>query len=220
MFSSSWFAHQEAPKRRSQSVCRGCENTEPSIDVAPVLIGLDRSLRVIRRSGESESDVRRHANRPAAAVQVRRTRQDWRRHPLASTSSVSPHPFDHSKACTVDLANPDQRPSFQTHEQTKQQKQPSSFLCRLVSQALIVALSRARVRSGQDLWTRTFQQRLSDLIGPYRGTYRIGYRVLQPLLVGVGRPSPPPPPHHRSLTTTAHGTAGRADLWTGATGGS
>ena len=26
------------------------------------------------------------------------------------------------------------------------------------------------------------QQRLSDLIGPYRGTYRIVYRVLQPLL--------------------------------------
>ena len=26
------------------------------------------------------------------------------------------------------------------------------------------------------------QQRLSDLIGPYWGTYRIAYRVLQPLL--------------------------------------
>ena len=28
-----------------------------------------------------------------------------------------------------------------------------------------------------------FQQRLSDLIGPYQGTYGIAYRVLQPLLV-------------------------------------
>ena len=30
----------------------------------------------------------------------------------------------------------------------------------------------------------SFQERLSDLIGPYWGTYGIGYRVLQPLLVG------------------------------------
>ena len=29
------------------------------------------------------------------------------------------------------------------------------------------------------------QQRLSDLIGPYSGTYRIVYRVLQPLLVAT-----------------------------------
>ena len=28
------------------------------------------------------------------------------------------------------------------------------------------------------------QERLSDLIGPYWGTYGIGYRVLQPLLGG------------------------------------
>ena len=33
------------------------------------------------------------------------------------------------------------------------------------------------------LLTPGYLQRLSDLIGPYRGTYRIVYRVLQPLLV-------------------------------------
>ena len=35
------------------------------------------------------------------------------------------------------------------------------------------------------------QQRLSDLIGPYRGTYRIVYRVLQPLLVSITSHPPP-----------------------------
>ena len=30
----------------------------------------------------------------------------------------------------------------------------------------------------------TNQQRLSDLFGPYQGTYGIAYRVLQPLLEG------------------------------------
>ena len=30
-----------------------------------------------------------------------------------------------------------------------------------------------------------YQERLSDLIGPYWGTYGIVYRVLQPLLVGI-----------------------------------
>ena len=41
-------------------------------------------------------------------------------------------------------------------------------------------------RNGHDRHSRithAFQQRLSDLIGPYRGTYRVVYRVLQPLLV-------------------------------------
>ena len=33
-----------------------------------------------------------------------------------------------------------------------------------------------------------YQQRLSDLIGPYWGTYRIAYRVLQPLLVWIHIP--------------------------------
>ena len=47
------------------------------------------------------------------------------------------------------------------------------------SQAWCPWPSEARRSHGCELRT---QERLSDLIGPYWGTYQIGYRVLQPLL--------------------------------------
>ena len=40
----------------------------------------------------------------------------------------------------------------------------------------------AKVAKKRRFWKDEILQRLSDLIGPYRGTYRIVYRVLQPLL--------------------------------------